>query len=160
MISAAIVAHKSAAVLLVSVWSRGGEPASGGSCGAEWDDDALGIHLALQLGEVHHDAGRGASGRGREFYRLRGAGDFDAVLAQFVFDVPEVALVAVDAVELVDDNEVYLAVTHVMHHPLESGAVGRAAGKAAVLEHLPSVLPAVACVVFDEPQAGVALRVD
>ena len=147
-------------VLLVSVWSRGGGPASGGSRGAELAEDALGVHLALQLGEVHHDAGGGASGGGLEFYRLRGAGDFDAVLAQLVFDIPEVALVAVDAVELVDDDDVDLAVADIAHHPLESRAVGRAAGKAAVLEHLPRVLPAVPGVALDEPEAGVALCVD
>lgn len=82
------------------------------------------------------------------------------MLAQFVFDIPEVALVAVDAVELVDDDDVDLAVADIAHHALEGRAVCCAAGEAAVLEHLSGVLPAVPGVAFDEAEARVALRVD
>lgn len=40
------------------------------------------------------------------------------MLAQLVFDVQEVALVAVDTGEFVDDDDVDLVVADIAHHPL------------------------------------------
>lgn len=144
----------------VAVGRGGGSPASRHPCGADLPVDALGVDLPLVLREVHEDARRGASAARLHLDELRGGDDSHVVLPELVYEAPEVALVAADAVELVDHDHVDLAGANGVHHLLELRAVRGPAGEPAVGVDAPREPPAFTRVAFDVRLAGVRLAVD
>ena len=144
----------------VAVGRCSGGPASRHPSGADLPVDALGVDLPLVLREVHEDARRGASAARLHLDELRGGDDGHVVLSELVYEVPEVALVAADAVELVDDDHVDLAGADGVHHLLELRTVRGPAGEPAVGVDAPREPPALASVAFDVRLAGVRLAVD
>ena len=127
--------------------------------GADLVADAVADHLALELRERGEDVHDHASGgvRGVELLGDGDKGDF--VLLEDVVELREVRKRAREAVDLVHDHDIDLAVFDVLNHLLERRAVRVASGESAVAVFFLET-PAVRGLRFDVGERGVALGVE
>ena len=122
--------------------------------------DALGRHLALELGEAEQDVQRQPAHGGGGVERLRDRDEGDAVPVEHLDQLGEVGQRAAEAVDLVDHDHVDQPVLDIRQQPLQAGALQRAAGDAAVVILVADQHPALGPLAGDVGLAGLALGVE
>ncbi len=143
----------------VSVGRNPAHPHAFAPRGGDLVADALGRHLALELGEGKQDVQRQpAHGRGG-VERLRHRDEGHAVPVEHLDQFGEVGQRPRQSVDLVDHHHVDQTVLDVLQQPLQSGAFQRAAGDAAVVILIANQHPALGALAGDVRLAGLSLGV-
>ena len=110
--------------------------------GGDLVPDALGGDLALELGKRQQHVEGQPPHRGGGVELLGDRDEGHAVLIEQLDQLGEVGQRAGQAVDLVDDDDVDLAGSHILQQPLQGRAVGIAAGEAAIVIFGPDQGPA------------------
>jgi len=95
------------------------------------------------LGECHQDIEHHPPGRGAGVDFLSHRYERDAVFVKFRLKLGKISETAAQTVDLVDDHDIDQTGPDIRHHPLKCGAVGIAAGPAAVVVRFRQTNPAV-----------------
>jgi hypothetical protein len=106
--------------------------------------DALGGHLALELGEAEQDVQRQPAHRGRGVEGLGDAHEGDAMAVEDLHQLREVHEGSRQPVDLVDHHDVDQPFLDIGEEPLEGRALKRAAGEAAIVVGLADQRPSLA----------------
>jgi hypothetical protein len=160
MLGALVVDHQLPVLDAVAVGRHPAHPHALLAAGGDLVADALGRHLALELGEREQDVQRQPPhGRGG-VERLRDRDEGHAVPVEHLDQLGEVGQRAAEAVDLVDHDHVDQPVLDVLQQPLQAGALQRAAGDAAVVILIADQHPALGALAGDVGLAGLPLGVE
>ena len=160
MLGGFVVDHQLPVLDAVAVGRHPAHPHALLPAGGDLVADALGRHLALELGEGQQDVQRQPPHRRGRVERLRDRDEGHAVPVEHLDQLGEVGQRAAEAVDLVDHDHVDQPVLDILQQPLQAGPFQRAAGDAAVVILIADQHPALGALAGDVRLAGLALGVE